>query len=75
MCGAATTRKDRTAVVVKRLAVENDFGCIAGGIAEVLRRNAAEICTGELIYFVRIGTCYLGYIEVWEGDVRAQGDL
>lgn len=36
MCGAATTRKDRTAVVVKRLAVENDFGCIAGGIVEVL---------------------------------------
>lgn len=36
MCGAATTRKDRIAVVVKRLAVENDFGCIAGGIVEVL---------------------------------------
>lgn len=35
MCGAATTRKDNTAVVVKRLAVENDFGCIAGGILEV----------------------------------------
>lgn len=39
ICGAATTRKDRTAVVVKRLAVENDFGCIAGGIVEVLWRN------------------------------------
>lgn len=32
ICGAATTRNANTAVDVKRLAVEKDFGCIAGGI-------------------------------------------
>lgn len=54
MCGAATTRNDRTAVVVKRLAVENDFGCIAGGIAKVFQRDVAgtEVCTAKLICFV-----------------------
>lgn len=55
MCGAATTRKDRTAVVVKRPAVENDFGCITGGIVEIFQVNvagAAEVCTGELVWFV-----------------------